>query len=278
MFTKEDVLEEYIKKEENRGHPYWAIKRALRREGIDSEEIREVMGKRIFRRKAYKNLVFFFEIFIWLLLVMFVSVSSRDSILLIIAGFSPILLNYLASFYIVKNLKEKFLLFVVPFITTALVYITFVFVANNTLEQMDVATLTVLNISIGLIFNMFVYFVNDYKNINVRPPADSERAEKVVNKVLRDSQNDIEALREEFSKARVSQKQIIHDLAEIKAEEQPEIYKQKMVLATLKGIKFHKPGCIVINDINSKDIIHFKDKEDAISKGYRPCRVCLAND
>jgi len=278
LFTKEDVLEEYVKKEENRGHPYWAIKRALRREGIDSEEIRKVMGRRLFKRKAYKNLVFFSEIVLWLLLIVSVSLSSREPILLIIASFSPILLNYLASFYVVKNLKEKFLLFIMPFITTAIVFVIFVFVANNTLEQMDVATLTVLNIVIGLIFNIFIYFVNDYRNINVRPPKDDEKAEKVVTSVLRDSQQDIEALREEFSKARVPQKTIIHDLAEIKAEEQPEIYKQKMVISTAKGRKFHKPGCIVINDANSKDIIHFKDKEDAIRKGYRPCKVCLADD
>ncbi len=278
MFTKEDVLEEYIKKEESRGHPYWAIKRALRREGIDSEELRKVMGRRLFRRKAYKNLVFFFEILIWLFLIIFVSISSKEGILLIIASFSPILLNYLASFYIVKNLKEKFLLFIMPFITTAIVYIIFVFVANDILTEMDVATLTILNIAIGLIFNIFIYFVNDYRNINVRPPKDDERAEKVVTKVLMDSHKDIEALREEFSKARVPQKEIIHDLAEIKAEETPEIAKQKMVIATIHGAKFHKPGCMVINDTNSKEIVHFKDKEDAIRRGYRPCKVCLPEE
>ncbi len=278
MYDREDVLEEYIKKEENRGYPYWAIGRALRREGIKKEEIKKAMARRIFKRKAYKNFVFFTEIFLWLMLIIFVSFTSRDSILLISAAFSPIMLSFLASFYVVNNMKEKFLLFLVPFIATIIVYAGFAIFSKPTLNQMDVANLTFLNVAVGLIFNIFVYFVNDFKNVNVEPPKDNEKAEKVVCKVINDSRNDIEELRNEFNKVHLSQKQIIHDLAEIKSEEAPEIQKQKMVMATLNGKKYHKPSCIVINDKNSKDIIHFIDKHDAEKKGYRPCKVCLSDD
>jgi predicted neutral ceramidase superfamily lipid hydrolase len=278
LLKREDVLEEYIKKEEARGHPYWAIKRALKREGIKDEKVRKAMGRRKFKRKAYKNLVFLSQIIIWLLLVLIVAISSEESILLIAAAFSPIFLNYLASFYVVNNLKEKFLLFIIPFITTAVVFITFALVMNERLSQMDVANLTFLNIAIGLVFNIFVYFVNDYKNVNVPPPQDKEKAEKIINNVLRESYKDIEALRREFSNVRVSQRQILHDLAEIKAEEQPEIYKQKMVVSTLHGKRYHKPSCIVVSKANSDDILHFKNRQDAVSKGYRPCKVCMPDD
>jgi len=275
LLKREDVLEEYIKKEESRGHPYWAIKRALRREGIEDEKVRKAMGRRKFARKAYKNLVFLSEIIIWLILILFVSVSSQESILLVAISFSPILLSYLVSFYIVNNMKEKFLLFLVPFVTTALVFVIWVLVANEQLSGMDVANLTFLNIAIGLIFNMFVYFVNDYRNINMPPPKDRDKAERMINDVLRESYNDIEALRKEFSDVKVSQRQIIRDLADIKSEEQPEIYKQKMVVSTPQGKRFHKPSCIVVANVGSKDIIHFIDKDDAIKKGYGPCKVCL---
>lgn len=278
MFEKEDVLDEYIKKEENRGYPYWAITRALRRQGIKKEKIKIVMRRRIFRRKLYKNIVFFSEIVLWLLLIIIVSISSGDSILLITAAFSPIILSFLVSFYVVNNMKEKFLLFLVPFITTTIVFILFIIFAKSTLDQMDIASLSFINVAIGLIFNMFVYFVNDFKNVNVRPPENDERAEKIVCDVMRDSSNDIEALRKEFNSIRTSQKQIIHDLAEIKAEETPEIAKQKMVISTLHGKKFHKPSCIIMGEADSKNIIHFIDKDDALKKGYRPCKVCMLED
>ena len=110
------------------------------------------------------------------------------------------------------------------------------------------------------------------------PPKDRDKAERVVNRVLSESGQDIDALRKEFSDVKLSQRQILHDLAEIKSEEQPEIIKQKMVVSTLHGKRFHKPSCIVVSNADSKNIIHFTDKDDAIKKGYRPCKVCMPED
>ena len=275
LLKKEDVLEEYIKKEESRGHPYWAIKRVLKRQGIEDREVRKAMGRRKFARKAYKNLVFLSEIVIWLILVLFVSVSSGESILLVSLGFSPILLSYLISFYVVNNMKEKFLLFLVPFVATAIVFVMWVLVNSEQLSGMDITNLTFINIAIGLIFNIFVYFVNDFKNMAMPPPKNKEKAEIIINSVLSESGKDIEALRREFGDIKVSQRQILHDLADIKSEEQPEIYNQKVVVSTPQGKRFHKPSCIVVANIDSKDIIHFIDRKDALKKGYRPCKVCL---
>ncbi|MBU0757105.1 MAG: hypothetical protein KKF44_03490 [Nanoarchaeota archaeon] len=48
----------------------------------------------------------------------------------------------------------------------------------------------------------------------------------------------------------------------------------KMVLYTAKGDKFHTPTCISLKRVNKTEILTFKDKDEALKKGYKPCSVC----
>ena len=284
MFKREDVLEEYIKKEEVRGHPDWAIIEALERGGVKRDSVEHVARSLIRKKIALKNFVFASELILWLLLAIITSITSRESLFLIVVGFSPILLNYIASFFIVKDMKEKFLIFMTPFIATLIIFVLIYFFARSALEQMDLTSLSVLNISIGLVFNIFIYFTNDYKNTNIfvvpklETKDDKKKLRKEISSIVKDSYEDIEALRKEFEASRVSQKEIMHELAELKAKEQPEVIEQKMVIAAMKGKRFHRSGCIAVANVDSKEIIHFKDKKEAMKEGYRPCNVCLPED
>ncbi len=50
--------------------------------------------------------------------------------------------------------------------------------------------------------------------------------------------------------------------------------KKRMVLGTKGGNKYHKPTCIVMKKVPKDKVVTFKNNEEALKKGYKPCTVC----
>jgi len=37
---------------------------------------------------------------------------------------------------------------------------------------------------------------------------------------------------------------------------------------------FHRPGCRYVKMMNPENKVYFHSREEAIRKGYRPCKIC----
>ena len=55
-------------------------------------------------------------------------------------------------------------------------------------------------------------------------------------------------------------------------QEQPS--QQGVYVGSIKSDVFHHPNCRYVKNILPENIIWFVSREDALSKGYRPCKVC----
>ncbi|MBS3141837.1 hypothetical protein J4464_00435 [Candidatus Woesearchaeota archaeon] len=51
--------------------------------------------------------------------------------------------------------------------------------------------------------------------------------------------------------------------------------KVETLIASKAGKKFHNAGCLAAKNIPKTQLITFKDRKEAVKKGYKPCRVCL---
>lgn len=47
-----------------------------------------------------------------------------------------------------------------------------------------------------------------------------------------------------------------------------------MVIGTKGGNSYHKPTCIVMKKVTKEKVVTFKNNEEALKKGYKPCTVC----
>jgi len=277
-------LEEFIEREENKGNPDWAIIGALSKQGFQKEKVQKIIHRRIEKRKRLKNIVFLAELFVWIILIIMTTVLGNESILLVAFAFSPILINFIFSFVIIKNLYEKFIIFLIPFVSFLAFYIIVILVKDPIFKNMDMGNIAMINIIIALFFNIFVFLTGDFKNVNIIDiPKDNAAVEKRVNYVIEDNSGEIERLKEEMMTSIHMQQDIKQDIESlrqdlIKKEAKREPQKQEeLVVATRTGSKFHKVGCIVIRDISQDNVIAFANKEEARRRGYRPCRVCLSH-
>ncbi len=51
--------------------------------------------------------------------------------------------------------------------------------------------------------------------------------------------------------------------------------RQEFVLfGSRKSNKFHRPTCQYVRRINSGNLVGFRSREEAVSMGYVPCKVC----
>ncbi|MFT4261497.1 MAG: Ada metal-binding domain-containing protein [Candidatus Woesearchaeota archaeon] len=50
--------------------------------------------------------------------------------------------------------------------------------------------------------------------------------------------------------------------------------KEQMVIALKNGTIFHRLNCPLIQKSKKQNLIYFKSAKEAISKGYRPCKMC----
>jgi hypothetical protein len=48
-----------------------------------------------------------------------------------------------------------------------------------------------------------------------------------------------------------------------------------ILIGSKTGSKFHEPGCMVLQTVTKQNRITFKDRRQALSKGYSPCKVCI---
>ena len=278
-----DRLEEFIRREENRGNPDWAIVEALSKQGFEKDKVQKIVHKRIERRKKLKNYVFLGEMIIWLIIVMITTIMGNESILLVAFAFLPILINFIFSFMIIKNLYEKFIVFIIPFISFLLFYIIFILIKDPAFKNMDIGNLAMINIMMSLFFNVFVFISGDYKNVNILEiPKDNAVVEKRVNYVIQDNSYEMSRLKQELETSIGMQQDIKHDIENLRQDliekeiKREPVKDEETVLATKTGNKFHKIGCIVIRDVSQGNIITFNSKEEARRKGYKPCKVCLS--
>jgi hypothetical protein len=279
-----DRLEEFIEREENKGNPDWAIVEALSKQGFQKEKVQKVIHKRIEKRKKVKNIVFIGQMILWFVIVMLTTVMGGESMILVAFAFSPILINFLISFMIIKNLYEKFLVFLIPFVSVLIFYVLFIFIKDPAFRNMDIGNIIMINILISLFFNVFVYLTGDFKNVSITDiPKDTAVVEKRVNYVIQDNTYEMERLKQEMMTSIHMQEDIKqdienlrHDLMKKEVKREP-IKEDEIVVATKTGTKFHKIGCIVMKDISKDNVVTFNSKEDARRRGYRPCRVCLSH-
>ncbi|MEO0090552.1 MAG: Ada metal-binding domain-containing protein [candidate division WOR-3 bacterium] len=56
-------------------------------------------------------------------------------------------------------------------------------------------------------------------------------------------------------------------------EEKP-IEKKLIYIGNSKTLKFHLPDCQWAKKINPANKVYFNSKEEALKKGYQPCKIC----
>lgn len=51
-------------------------------------------------------------------------------------------------------------------------------------------------------------------------------------------------------------------------------FAEGLYVGSMKSHKYHKLDCRYARKIDEKNLIYFKTPEEAIKKGYYPCKVC----
>ena len=94
----------------------------------------------------------------------------------------------------------------------------------------------------------------------------------VVNLFLLTTQKK-EDLKEELAKEAEALEEAEEKIEELK-EGSKEVKDKERFVASSSGKVFHKKDCPFVKNIPRKKRIYFEDRQDAISSGYTPCKVC----
>ncbi|MGM5483451.1 MAG: hypothetical protein ACQER9_00875 [Nanobdellota archaeon] len=86
---------------------------------------------------------------------------------------------------------------------------------------------------------------------------------------VRDELNNIKKEHEELKKSLSGKKTTAKKTASKKAPSKKDYF-----VSSKNGTKFHKTSCALAQNIKKDSQVVFKSRNDALTKGYKPCKTC----
>lgn len=257
-------------------------------------------------------ILFLNSLFLISTIIIIIFYNTDISLLHVLFGFSASILSlFISAIFDHKHADHHYYL-IIPFFSVAIFVITGYIFLYPYAKDMDFETLAVLNLAFSFLFSILYYVANRKVTLEKHTPKikkknnefhlkiketenkkedPSPKKEEKTNNIQQDHHKSdihiyIEELKKEFNITNIDSKIVLdalknfhislnnkHDYIVNKILSR--LDDKKIFFASVDGRKFHKPLCIVLNHIKKEKMTVFKDKNEAKSEGFKPCKICL---